>query len=131
MNNSDLWRFGRFHSLLPFVYDGTIRLGRGRNYIDGVMTKPYSINEILRYKYYFFIILNLISHCFGPFALIHVDLLMLMVSILIFSIGFINIFMLPMCLFSQKVRHIRFCIFNFQGANYTPYSFAMIILSFS
>ena len=121
-----LWSF--FTVCFPSFMIGQFGLGVEANYIDGVMTKPYSINEILRYKYYFFIILNLISTLLlVPLLLIHVDLLMLIVSILIFSIGFINIFMLPMCLFSKRLDIFGSAFFNFQGANYTPYSFAMII----
>jgi hypothetical protein len=131
MNNDGPW-FLPFWLIFtisgPSMLIGQFGLGIEANYIHGIMTKNYSINDLLRNKYYFFIILNLISTLLLiPMLFIRTDLLWLIISTLIFAAGFMNLVMLPMCLYSKHLDVFGSVFFNYQGSNYAPYSFIMII----
>ncbi len=124
-----LWSI--FITSLPALMIGQFGLGVEANYIDGIMTKPYSISELMRYKYYFFIILNLISTLLlAPVFFIHSEFSMPIVSSLIFSVGFINLATLPMCLHSKRLDVFGSAFFNYQGANFSLYGFLAVIPAF-
>jgi hypothetical protein len=112
----------------PSVLVGQTGFGVEANYFDGIMTKPYAINDLLRNKYYSLIILDLICSLFLiPLLFMRANTLLIFVSTLIFASGFINLIMLPMCLYTKRFEISDSSFFNFQGTHFSLYWYLIVL----
>ena len=93
-------------------------LGVEANYFSGIWTKPWSVEGILRRKYYFFCTICLAMSLIMLPAVIWLNLsLWTLLSILLFSCGAIILPLMATCLYSSRIDLFGKAFFNYQGAN--------------
>ncbi len=93
-------------------------LGVEANYFSGIWTKPWSVEGILRRKYYFFCMICVAMSLIMLPAVIWLNLsLWTLISVLLFSCGAILLPMMATCLYSSRIDLFGKAFFNYQGGN--------------
>ncbi|MBR0201919.1 MAG: hypothetical protein IJQ44_05590 [Bacteroidaceae bacterium] len=102
----------------PSLFLGQWVFGIEANYFHGLWTKPYSIEQLLRRKFYFMLILTSAMALFLVPALFWFGLsLTRLLSLLLFVAFAQNLMMMPTCLLATRVDLFSSAFFNYQGAN--------------
>lgn len=100
----------------PFML-GQFVLGIEANFIDGLFTKPYVLEEHLRTKYYFFMCLNVASSLLLlPGVFFNLWRLDLIIVSVVFSFA-VDLLLFITCLKSKRIDLFSSGFFNYQGAN--------------
>jgi hypothetical protein len=118
-----------FAVFAPSMMLGQWVFGIEGNYFDCLWTKPVDIREILRNKFKFYALLNLL-----PIVLIIPILWMtdlspwLLMATWLFTAGVGNLSMMPTALISSRIELFQSAFFNYQGASLSINLYGMIIL---
>lgn len=118
-----------FAVFAPSMMLGQWVFGIEGNYFDCLWTKPVDIREILRNKFKFYALLNLL-----PIVLIIPILWMtdlspwLLMATWLFTAGVGNLSMIPTALISSRIELFQSAFFNYQGASLSINLYGMIIL---
>lgn len=124
-----------FYSMLLFaVFFPSMMLGQWvfgveGNYFDGLWTKPVDLCQILRNKYLFFGLLNVLS-TLPLIPLVWVADLSpwVLFATLVFTIGIGNLILLPTCLISSRLELFQSAFFNYQGASMAVNVYGLVVL---
>ncbi len=96
---------------------GQFMLGIEANFIDGLLTKPYALEDHLLAKYYFFMCLNALSALLlVPGVVFNLWGLDLIIASVVFSFA-IDLLLFITCLKSRRIDLFSSGFFNYQGAN--------------
>ena len=124
-----------FYSMLLFsVFFPSMMLGQWvfgveGNYFDGLWTKPVDIRQILRNKYLFFALLNIVSTLPSLPLIWMVDLSpWVLLATLVFTIGVGNLVLMPTCLISSRLELFQSAFFNYQGASMAVNVYGLVVL---
>ncbi|MCR5819534.1 MAG: DUF5687 family protein [Bacteroidaceae bacterium] len=102
----------------PSMFLGQWVFGVEANYFHGLWTKPYSIEQLLRRKFYFFVIITSAMAILLVPAIIWMGLSPVrLLSLLLFTCFAQNLMMMPTCLLATRVDLFSSAFFNYQGAN--------------
>ena len=98
------------------------------NYFDGLWTKPVSVGDMLRNKFWFYALLNTVA------ALLVVPLIWtaglspwMLLAMLVFIIGVVNQLLMPTCLISSRIELFQSAFFNYQGASMAVNLYGLVI----
>lgn len=112
----------------PSIMLAQYGLGVEANYAHGIWSKPWPVETILLNKFRFHsLICCVMAACCLP-AVVWMDMSILtLLAVLLFSVGFFLLLMLPMCLFCSRFDLFASAFFNYQGANKQMNIYSFII----
>ena len=125
-----------FHMMLMFaIFAPSMMLGQWifgieGNYFDGLWTKPVNIRTILKNKFWFYALLNLLSTLLVLPLIWIADLSpWLLLVTWLFTAGMANLTLMPTALISSRIEMFQSAFFNYQGASLAInlYGFVVII----
>lgn len=118
-----------FAVFFPSMMLGQWVFGVEGNYFDGLWTKPVDIRQILRNKYLFFALLDIIPTLLLIPLIWIADLSpWLLPATWLFTVGIGNILLMPTCLFSSRLELFQSAFFNYQGASMAINVYGLIVL---
>lgn len=104
-------------------------LGIEANFFAGVWTKPWSVEGILRRKYYFFCALCALVAMLCIPAVVWMRLSALsLVAVLLFSCGALVLPCMATCLYSSRMDLFASAFFNYQGGNKQLNVFSLVMV---
>ena len=112
----------------PAIIIGQNLLGVESNFLHGLLTRPFDMESLLRRKLLFFIQLNaLLMLVLLPGVFLSYWSLGKLLSSFIFSSG-CDLFLLPSCLFSQRLDLNSTSFFNYQGGKMSFHLYGLLML---
>ena len=125
-----------FYSMLMFaIFAPSMMLGQWvfgieGNYFDGLWTKPVDIRTILKNKFWFFSLLNILPTLLVLPLVWIADLSPWLLPVTwLFTAGLANLTLMPTALISSRIEMFQSAFFNYQGASLAInlYGLAVII----
>jgi hypothetical protein len=119
-----------FAIFAPSMMLGQWVFGVEGNYFDGLWTKPVDIRTILKNKYWFFALLNILPTLFVlPIIWVGGASPWLFPVTWLFTAGLANLSLMPTALISSRIEMFQSAFFNYQGASMAVnmYGFVVII----
>jgi len=125
-----------FHMMLMFaVFSPSMMLGQWvfgieGNYFDGLWSKPIDIRTILKNKFWFYSLLNILPTLLVLPLIWIADLSpWLLPATWLFTAGLANLTLMPTALISSRIEMFQSAFFNYQGASLAVnlYGFVVIV----
>ena len=118
-----------FAVFFPSMMLGQWVFGVEGNYFDGLWTKPVDIRQILRNKFLFFALLDIVpTLTLIPLVWIAGLSPWLLLATWLFSVGIGNLLLMPTCLISSRLELFQSAFFNYQGASMAINVYGLIVL---
>jgi len=125
-----------FHMMLMFaIFSPSMMLGQWvfgieGNYFDGLWSKPIDIRTILKNKFWFYALLNILPTLLVLPLIWIADLSPWLLPVTwLFTAGLANLSLMPTALISSRIEMFQSAFFNYQGASLAVnlYGFVVII----
>ena len=124
-----------FHLMLMFaVFAPSMMLGQWvfgieGNYFDGLWSKPIDIRTILKNKYWFYSLLNILPTLLVMPLIWIADLTpWLLAATWLFTAGLANLTLMPTALISSRIEMFQSAFFNYQGASLAVNLFGFVVI---
>ena len=127
--NAMFYMMFMFAVFAPSMMLGQWVFGIEGNYFDGLWTKPIDIREILKNKFRFFALLDVLPILLLLPLVWTIDLSpWLLLATWLFTAGLANLVLMPTALISSRLELFQSAFFNYQGASMSVNLYGLVVI---